>query len=757
MDRSPRGDLVIASNRLPITLNLEGPELGVEPSSGGLVTALQGAHRPHVWVGWPGAFVPDERKEEATRRIVEEGCEPVYLTEAEEDDFYGQICNDSLWPLFHYFVDRLRFTREAWATYVAVNERFAEVIARVSAPKAQVWIHDFHLMLVPRMLRRRRPDLGIGFFLHVPFPSSEIYRILPSRSEVLHGLLGSDYIGFHTGDYARHFRSACLRVLGIEPTAEAIEYDDRTVGIGVHPIGIDVKSFLGTLADPETAAVQAELEQQYAGKKLVLGVERLDYTKGIPQKLDAFERILEQDPARAEDVTMLQVLVPSRLQSADYREKRDEIEMRIAHVNGRFGGLGRTPLEYVHLSISRPELAALYRRADVMMVTPLRDGMNLVAQEFVLCQADVPELAESRQGALLLSEFAGAAHVLPGAVLVNPWDADNLATRLLDALALDPVERRRRQELMADRVAQLDSRNWAEGFLRRLDRFAVPARRSARPLDETAREHIAAKLAAAPARAFMLDYDGTLRELVDHPDLAAPTDEIRALLNDLSSLPDTTVHIVSGRARATLDPWLGDLPVYLSAEHGYITRHPDGRWETVPDIDLSWMPRVEYMLRRVVADVPGTLLEHKTAGLAWHYREAEPEYGSWRARELLVALGNLLAGAPAEVLPGHRVIEVRARGVNKGAYLDRALPDLPDGTMILAAGDDLTDVDLFRRLPADAVAIHVGSARPRAANPSLRDRYVVDTPGALRDALRRLVVDLRVLSRPGSGRRPAIR
>jgi trehalose 6-phosphate synthase/phosphatase len=735
-----------------VTLTLDGPDADVEPSSGGLVSALRGVRRQHAWVGWPGTTVPDDRRDEAIRLLAAEGCEPVFLSADEERAFYGQICNDTLWPLFHYFVDRLRFTSEAWATYVAINERFADAIAQVAAPRAHVWIHDFHLALVPRALRLRRPDLGIGYFLHIPFPSSEIYRLLPARAELLRGILGSDYIGFHTGDYARHFRSACLRVLGIEPDAEAIEYDDRTIGVGVHPIGIDVESFRETLGHPETASVQAELEKQYAGKRLVLGVERLDYTKGIPQKLAAFERILEHDPERAENVTMLQVLVPSRLQSADYRAKRNEIEMKIAHINGRFGSLGRTPIEYVHRSVSRFELAALYRRADVMMVTPLRDGMNLVAQEFVLCQADGPELPESRQGALLLSEFAGAAQVLPGAVLVNPWDADYLATRLVEALALDPSERRRRQELMADRVVQLDSRNWADGFLARLDRFAVPARRSAGPLDETGREHIASKFSAAPTRRLFLDYDGTLRELVDHPALAAPTEEIRKLLEDLCTLPETDVHIVSGRTRETLDEWLGDLPVFLCAEHGYTTRRPGEPWEAVPDLDLSWLPRVEQTLRRVVADVPGTLIEHKTAGIAWHYREAEPEYGSWRARELLVGLGNILAGAPAEVLPGHRVVEVRARGVNKGAYLDRILPELPDGTAIMAAGDDLTDVDLFRRLPPDAVAIHVGNARARADNPLLRDRYVVDSPAALREALRRFIVDLRVLGRSGRAR-----
>jgi trehalose 6-phosphate synthase/phosphatase len=741
--------LVIASNRLPVTLALGGDEIGVEPSSGGLVSALRGARRAYTWVGWPGTAVPEELEQAAERAVEATGCRPVFLSEAEEESYYGRICNDTIWPLFHYFVDRLRFTDQDWATYVAVNDRFADTIAAISAPRARVWIHDFHLALVPRALRLRRPDLTIGFFLHVPFPSSEIYRLLPPREELLRGLLGADYIGFHTGDYARHFRSACLRVLGIDTAPDALEYDDRTIGVGVHPIGIDVRSFRETLEDEEMATVEAELEKQYEGRKLVLGVERLDYTKGIPQKLDAFERILEQDPARSEGVTLLQVLVPSRLQNPEYQAKRDEIERRIAHINGRFGTLGRTPIEYIHRSISRTELVALYRRADVMMVTPLRDGMNLVAQEFVLCQAAGPEERSSR-GALLLSEFAGAAQVLPGAVLVNPWDAGDLAARLVEALALEPAERRRRLALMAQRVVELDASEWAETFLTRLERFARPARRSARPLGSVGREEIAAKLAAAQSRTFLLDYDGTLRELVGHPELAVPTAEIRDLLSELAALPGSSVHIVSGRPRETLEAWLGDLPVHLCAEHGYLVRPAGGDWHVAAEVDLGWLERVERLLERVTADVPGTLIERKTASIAWHYRGAEPEYGAWRARELLFGLGSLLAGEAAEVLPGHRMIEVRARGVNKGSYLESILPDLTgESHAVLAAGDDLTDADLFRMLPAGSIVIHVGTGRSPADNPSLRDRYAVDSPRALREGLRSILVDTRVLSRSG--------
>jgi trehalose-6-phosphate synthase len=314
--------LVIASNRLPIRLTIAGDDIQVGRSSGGLAVALQAVRGDSKWVGWPGTVVPPELETRVAQRLAKDHLAPVLLTADEEEDFYGKVCNDTLWPLFHYFADRLRITPEAWQRYVEVNERFADTILANVEPESRVWIHDFHLMLVPAMLRRREPRLSIGFFLHTPFPSSEVYRLLPARQQVLRGVLGADYVSFHIGDYARHFRSSVLRVLGVDSEPDWLEIDGRRVGIGVDPIGIDVEGFRDTIAEPETARLLAELDRQYEGKRLVLGVERLDYTKGIPQKLQAFERFLEHDPTRARTTTMIQVLVPSRLESPEYRSPR---------------------------------------------------------------------------------------------------------------------------------------------------------------------------------------------------------------------------------------------------------------------------------------------------------------------------------------------------------------------------------------------------------------------------------------------------
>ena len=713
----------------------------MEPSAGGLAAALRAVRGDAVWVGWPGTVVPESLQPEATERLTEDNLVPIFLSADEEEDYYGRVCNDTLWPLLHYFGDRLRLTPEAWQRYVHVNERFADAILEHSGPDSRVWVHDFHLMLVPAMLRRRAPGLSIGFFLHTPFPSSEVYRLLPAREEVLRGLLGADYVSFQVGDYARHFRSSCLRILGIDSEPDAIEVSGRRVGIGVDPIGIDTAGFREVLEDPETAQLLAELEEQYAGRKLVLGVERLDYTKGIQQKLLAFERLLEQDPERARTITMLQVLVPSRLESPEYRQQRDEIELLIARINGRFGQPGVTPVEYLHRNISKPGLVALYRRADVMMVTPLRDGMNLVAHEFVLCQSE-PGLPGRWRGSLLLSELAGSAQVLPGALLVNPWNVDGVVERLGTALELDLPERRRRLETMAKRVDALDCRKWADGFLTRLGRYSRRDRRRKPPptLDAVASERLQRRFARARARTIVLDYDGTLRELEPHPDLAIPTREIRALLRQLAALPATDVHIVSGRRRTTLEQWFGQLPIHLCAEHGYLARAPGGEWHTLVELDLSWMRPIERLLRRVAADVPGAHVERKACSVAWHYREAEPEYGSWRAHELLNDLGQHLASAPAEVLLGHRVIEVRARGVDKGVYVRSVFPDGKEPwRFVIGLGDDRTDHDLLDALPSGSVAGHVGGLLPSTRSKGgPRDHIHVIGPGEVRALLREL-------------------
>ena len=373
-----------------------------------------------------------------------------------------------------------------------------------------------------------------------------------------------------------------------------------------------------------------------------------------------------------------------------------------------------------------------------MMVTALRDGMNLVAQEFVLCQSE-PGLPSRWRGALLLSELAGSAQVLPGALLVNPWDVDGVVEHLATALGLPARERRRRLETMADRVEALDVPLWAGKFLTRMTQYSRRDRRTRRPpdVDPDLEARLQRRFRRARQRTILLDYDGTLREFERHPDLAIPTPEIRSLLRSLAALPATTVHIVSGRRSRNLEQWFGRLPVYLSAEHGYLARAPGGTWRTLVELDLSWLRPVERLLRRVAADVPGAHVERKSCSVAWHYRQAEPEYGSWRARELLNDLHQHLAGAPAEILAGHQVVEVRALGVDKGLYVRSLFPNGKESThFVLGLGDDRTDHDLLDALPSGSVAGHVGGLLPSTSASGGRrlDIHIVG-PGEVRALL----------------------
>ena len=545
----------------------------MQRSSGGLSAALDAFRGDATWVGWPGAVVPSALQKRVSTRLARDQLYPVFLSADEEEDFYGKVCNDTLWPLFHYFQGRLRITAEAWTRYVEVNERFADTIVEHCEPDSRVWVHDFHLMLVPAMLRAREPRLSIGFFLHIPFPSSEVYRLLPAREQLLRGVLGADYVSFQVGDYARHFRSSCLRMLGIDSEPDSLEIDGRRVGIGVDPIGIDVDGFREVIADPETGRLLADLEKQYEGRQLVLGVERLDYTKGIPQKLQAFERFLEQDPGRARTTTMIQVVVPSRLDSPEYRAQRDEIELLIAGINGQFGRPGMTPVEYIHRDISKPALVALYRRADV------DDDHGAARRDEPRCAGvrSVPIGAGTFQPLARRAPLVRARRLGAGSSWCAPRQPVGRRRRRRasrDRARLSARERQRRLETMSKRVEDLDSRRWADGFLSRLGRYSRRERGSRRPptVDAAIQERIGKRFARARARTIVLDYDGTLREFEIHPDLAQPTPEIRALLRALVAVPNTDVHIVSGRRRRNLEQWFGRLPVHLCAEHGYLAR-----------------------------------------------------------------------------------------------------------------------------------------------------------------------------------------
>jgi trehalose 6-phosphate synthase/phosphatase len=716
--------LILVSNRLPVTVQMEDGELSVVRSSGGLATGLRVPHDRSggTWIGWPGdvSRLSDAQQLALNAKLAELRLAPLHLSTHEVSRYYDGFSNAVLWPLFHYLLDRIPPTSQEWDVYRAVNERFADAAAREWRRGDLIWVHDYQLTLVPAMLRHRVPDARIGFFLHIPFPASEVLRILPWRDQVLEGMLGADLVGFHTFTYRSHFSSAVLHILGIPTQGEAIRVDDRQIRLGVFPIGVDAQQFGRLADDPEVLRDVATIRAEARGERILLGIDRLDYTKGIPRRLLAFEHLLEREPHWRGKVRLVQIAVPSRDKVPSYQEFRRQVDELVGRINGAFSTVDWVPIHYVHRSLTEREVVALYRAADVMLVTPLRDGMNLVAKEFVTCRPD-------KDGVLVLSEFAGAAAEMGEALQVNPYDIEAMAQAYDDALTMPDDERHLRMGALRARIAARDVQAWARGFLEALESVedrGGQEQAALSPHEEL--ESVTGKLVAAGRLVLFLDYDGTLVPFARAPDLASPDRDLRDLLRGLASLPEVSVHVVSGRRRDTLERWLGDLPIGLHAEHGYWSRpRPGDSWASPTHVSVAWKPGVRRVLDEATSMTPGALIENKTASLAWHYRMAEPQLGAERAEELWRRLERRIEGEPVELLRGDRVIEVRSVGVHKGAVVGRVLSAMGRGggqaPMVLAMGDDATDEDLFRALPSDAVTISVGfrlsSARHRVARP----------------------------------------
>jgi trehalose 6-phosphate synthase/phosphatase len=572
-----------------------------------------------------------------------------------------------------------------------------------------IWVHDYQLLLLPDLLRRRLPDVRIGFFLHIPFPAEELFRTLPERDRVLRGLLGADLVGFHTPAYLRHFASSLTQILGLTVDIDRVQLSDREVRLGVFPMGVDAESFRRMAQAP---GVEAEVRglRGDGNVKLLVGVDRLDYTKGIPRRLLAYERMLEVHPDLRERVRLVQVAVPSRTNVEAYQEVRALVDGLVGRINGAFGTPRWVPVHYIYRGMSERELVVLYRAADVMLVTPLRDGMNLVAKEFIASRTD-------GDGVLILSEFAGASWELPEAIQVNPYDVEASAESYYRALSMDPEERRSRLRPLRVRVDTYDVHRWASTFLENLEAItrASPATRKAPASASAARQELMARVQDSDNLLALLDYDGTLVPYTATPELARPDPALLALLGALASRPNTEVHVVSGRAREPLEHWLGGLPIALHAEHGFWSRGVDqSEWIPAGDMGAAWREPAIAILRDITARTPGSLTEEKSVALAWHYRMADQESGARRANELRLHLAQLLSNQPVEILAGHKVVEIRPYGIHKGRIVPPLSPERLSSTVILAMGDDRTDEDLFAALPAEAITVKVGPGATHA-------------------------------------------
>ncbi|HUF35098.1 MAG TPA: bifunctional alpha,alpha-trehalose-phosphate synthase (UDP-forming)/trehalose-phosphatase [Gemmatimonadales bacterium] len=737
--------LLIVANRLPVTVQVRDGEVEVERSPGGLATGLL---RPHeqsdgLWIGWAGATQELTPPQEASLngKLAALRLVPVPLSAEQVTRYYEGFSNGVLWPLFHYLLDQVPLHVSDWDAYVEANEQFARVVAEHYRPGDLIWVHDYQLLLVPGLLRRLIPEARIGFFLHIPFPSEELFRTLPARARLLEGMLGADLIGFHTPAYLRHFATSLTDILGLTVDIDRVQLAGRESRLGVFPMGIDAASFHDLARDPAVEA-EAQALRGDGSVRMLVGVDRLDYTKGIPRRLLAYERMLETHPELRGRVRLVQVAVPSRTGVEAYQDFRSVVDGLVGRINGAYGTPRWVPVHYIFRSISPPDLVALYRAADVMLVTPLRDGMNLVAKEFVASRAD-------GDGVLVLSEFAGASWELPEALQVNPYDTDGTAEVFFRALSMEPDERRARLAPLRARVETYDVHRWVASFLEQLG--SVPAG-SARPGSavagpDAARRELARRLEETDALLLLLDYDGTLVPFTPTPELARPDGSLLELLRSLAARLDTEVHVVSGRAREALEQWLGSLPIWLHAEHGFWSREPWGReWVPAAEVGGGWREPVLAILRETTARTPGSLIEAKAVALAWHYRLADHETGARRANELRLHLNQLLSNQPVEILAGNRVLEIRPHGIHKGRIVPPLPPERLAHTTVLAIGDDRTDEDLFAALPPEAISIRVGPGATRA-------RFRLESVAAVRMLLQSLVETGAGVAGPSGGHR----
>ncbi len=721
--------LLIVANRLPITVSVTNGSVEVARSMGGLATGLM---RPHeqsdgLWIGWSGApegLAPEQQvrleEELAAMRLVN-----VPLTEQQVSRFYEGFSNSVLWPLFHYLLDQIPLHVSDWDGYVEANEAFAEVVASHYRPGDLIWVHDYQLLLLPGMLRERLPNARIGFFLHIPFPSEELFRTLPARDRLLQGMLGADLVGFHTPAYLRHFAISLTDILGHSVEIDRVQVTGREVRLGVFPMGVDAASFTALAADPAVEA-EARAIRGDGSVRILVGVDRLDYTKGIPRRLLAYEQRLERHPDLRGKVRLVQVAVPSRTNVGAYQQFRELVDGLVGRINGAFGTPQWVPVHYIFRALSEADLVALYRAADVMLVTPLRDGMNLVAKEFIASRVD-------GDGVLALSEFAGASWELPEALQLNPYDVDGTAEVFYRALEMPEDERRARLAPLRTRVQIFDVHRWVASFLEQLADVGLGAPSGPEIGAAALHRALACRLAETEELLLLLDYDGTLVPFTPTPELARPDRELLSLLRALGGRPETQVHVVSGRPQQTLEDWLGDLPIWLHAEHGFVSRdRATGQWVPAAELGAPWREPVLAMLREITQRTPGSLVEIKAAALAWHYRMADPETGARRSNELRLHLNQLLSNQPVEILAGNRVIEIRPYGVHKGRIVPPLSPERQAATTILAVGDDRTDEDLFGALPPEAITVKVGPGTTKA-------RFRVDGVGAVRRLLHSLL------------------
>jgi trehalose 6-phosphate synthase/phosphatase len=724
--------IIIVSYRLPFRIETVGGQNVLKQNSGGLVSAISALSEKFgnfdeivvrekiIWIGH------GEHSEDEYNQASGADCKfkllPVSIDDETNKLFYSGFSNDFLWPLFHYFTNYAVFNEAYFDAYVKAQRLFADKISEVATDDDLIWIHDYQLLMLPGKVREKMPEATIGFFLHTPFPSFETFRMMNRswRESLLNGMLGADVVGFHINDYAQYFLRAVSRTLGYETGTNNVMADGRIIRVDAFPIGIDFKKFDEAARSKKVEKEVKQIKTSLGNRRLLFSVDRLDYTKGFLHRLTGYEYFLEKYPEWREKVVFNMIVIPSRDTIGSYQEMKKEIDALVGRINGKYGTIAWRPIIYQYRSVSFDELVALYNLCDVAVITPLRDGMNLVCKEFAACQT-------KNSGVLILSEMAGAAAELAEAVLINPTDKTEVASAINKALLLPAKERDLRIQLIRKRLMDYDVFSWAKDYINSV--ASIKKEQDVRKvviLDKDIKNTIVTSYNSSARRIIFLDYDGTLVPYSRIPELAYPSENTLKLIEKLSSDTKNQVVIISGRTRSFLDEYFSKLSVYLVAEHGAFVKFPSHKWQSEFDTDQSWKISILPILDRYTNHCVGSFIEEKTTSLVWHYRNLEASLAYLKVNQLREELRIVISNDTRLcMMEGNKVVEIRLSGYDKGFAAMKFLKET-HFDFLLAIGDDKTDEDLFRVLPPDAFTLKVGVV-PSLAKYNLKNQSDVST------------------------------
>jgi trehalose 6-phosphate synthase/phosphatase len=709
--------IFLASNQIPVHINRVDGGFEIQPSEELTSSGLEEFYSKYEtrWIGLTGIDdleLSVHEQHSLRNELTDFECVPIFPDMEDYDLYLHGFSRNTIWPLFHYFTQNAEYDDKAWDAYVRVNEIYADKILKLVEDGDTIWIHDFHLMLLPRMIKEKLPGVSIGLFMHIPFPSFEIFRLLPWRVEVIEGMLGADLIGFHTYDYVRHFLSCVRRIMGIETIFNRIKIGERELKVDAFPKGINFEKFRESNEKKlEKTEFQKVIESNIVSsstEKIILSIDKLDYTKGIPQRLRAFELFLNENPAYLEKVSLILLAMKSGETGDTYDALKREVDELVGRINGNYGTITWMPVRYLNREFSIDELIDMYSIADIALILPLRDGMNLVAKEYVAT-------CNKGTGVLILSEMAGGAKELHEALIVNPNNLGDIVIAIKEALQMPEEEQIRRNKVMIHRLERYTVKRWASGFVKSLEDVVENQKTSlTRKVNENRMKQIVREYEKAKQRILFLDYDGTLAGFKKNPEDALPDQELYDILERLLQDKRNTVTIISGRDKETLSKWFDEKwNIHFIAEHGVWIKDPGGEWHMLEPIDNTWKESVLPLLEYYVDQTPRSFVEHKNFSLVWHYRKTDPDLGIQRAWELKDELRTLTSNLNLEIMDGDKVLEIKYSGINKGRAAAHKMGDT-EYDFIFAVGDDWTDEYTFEAMPENAFTIKVGAKTTQA-------------------------------------------